>query len=378
MLRCAAVRGGRRDRDRDGRVGAARDGRPRRAPTSRPPSSRRRTRASRGPLGSTPPGADAARRPRPRTEPSAVRRAGCTSAPPVPISRAASVQPRRSSSRADRLGPGRLAGRPDVLAERGQDDRLDLVDQLVGGSAVAPPRRRRRRRSGRRPPRPGHRSRRSGWSPAASPRRGARRPAIRRSRSAGRSGRDRRHPARAARRRGSTSSRHIGRISRGGPGSATMTRPSGAVDPPAGCRAVRVGAARRPTGCSQACLRLISGKGIPRRVPQLAQPASRAPGRRPASRRSRRDRLAGEVVRRRAQAAGRDDEVGPLERGREGLLDRRRGRPAGRSAGRRATPSVGQRTGRARRRSCRASRRRSARSRSTAPRRSARRRGASA
>ena len=67
---------------------------------------------------------------------------------------------------------------------------------------------------------------------------------------------------------------HIGRISRGGPGSATTTRPSGAVDPPAGAVPLSFGRAAAD-GISQACLRFISGMAIPRRAQSSRSHASR-------------------------------------------------------------------------------------------------------
>ena len=74
-------------------------------------------------------------------------------------------------------------------------------------------------------------------------------------------------PGRAPGSRGSTSSRHIGRISRGGPGSATITRPSGRSTHQPG--AVPFGlASASADGISHACFRLISAKGMPAPVPQ--------------------------------------------------------------------------------------------------------------
>ena len=72
-------------------------------------------------------------------------------------------------------------------------------------------------------------------------------------------------PSPRASSRGSTQSRHIGRISRGGPGSATMTRPPGASthQPGAVPFGLGIGVA---DGSSQACLRFIVGNSIPRRV----------------------------------------------------------------------------------------------------------------
>ena len=75
---------------------------------------------------------------------------------------------------------------------------------------------------------------------AAAPRRAARPPSTRRCRSIGTCDGDV-GPRPRARRRGITSSAHIGRISRGGPGSATATPPSGRRHEPARGRAIRVG-----------------------------------------------------------------------------------------------------------------------------------------
>ena len=70
-------------------------------------------------------------------------------------------------------------------------------------------------------------------------------------------------------------------------------------------------------GISQACLRLSSGNGIPRRAHRSRSHASRSGVdlRRLAARGG--DRLAGQVVGGRAQPAGRDDEVGPAQARRE-------------------------------------------------------------
>ena len=70
--------------------------------------------------------------------------------------------------------------------------------------------------------------------------------------------------------------------------------------------------ARPRDGMRQACLRLVSGKGSPG-VPtaRAARPPSSDRPRPPRPRGG--DRLAGQVVRCRAQAAGRDHEVGPDE-----------------------------------------------------------------
>ena len=64
--------------------------------------------------------------------------------------------------------------------------------------------------------------------------------------------------------RGRASSCHIARISRGGPGSVTTTRPSGARTSQPGAVPFGFGSASAD-GIRQACLRLTSGKAIPRR-----------------------------------------------------------------------------------------------------------------
>ena len=66
-------------------------------------------------------------------------------------------------------------------------------------------------------------------------------------------------------------------------------------------------------GISQACLRLSSGNGIPRRAHSWRSHASRSGSTAGVSPADRRDRLAGQVVGRRSEAAGRDDQVGALE-----------------------------------------------------------------
>ena len=109
-----------------------------------------------------------------------------------------------------------------------------------------------------------------------------------------------------------TWSAHIGRISRGGPGRATTTRPSGRSTNQPGAVPFGFGSAAAD-GISQACLRFISGNGIPRRRPELAQPGLES-GSTAASRRSPRRSPRGSGRR----ASGR------------GRRSRRRGRPASR------------------------------------------------
>ena len=141
-----------------------------------------------------------------------------------------------------------VARRPDVLAERAPDD---LGRRPPRRAPRRSRRRRRRPRPGRPPPRPGRRSRPPGSVGGAAPRRAIRRPAIRRCRSAGTSGRRRRRRARSRRRRGQDLVRHIGRISRGGPGSATTTRPSARAHQPARAPSRSGWAAPRPTGSAR-------------------------------------------------------------------------------------------------------------------------------
>ena len=73
--------------------------------------------------------------------------------------------------------------------------------------------------------------------------------------------------------RGTASSCHIGRISRGGPGSVTSTRPSGASTSQPGAVPFGLGSASAD-GIRQACLRLTSGKAIPRRSKRSRSHAS--------------------------------------------------------------------------------------------------------
>ena len=100
-----------------------------------------------------------------------------------------------------------------------------------------------------------------------------------------------------------TSSAHIGRISLGGPGSATMTRPSGRETNQPG--AVPFGlASASDDGIRHACLRFSSGNAIPRRRHSSRSHASRSRVDGDCLAAGRRDGLAGQVVRRRVQAAG--------------------------------------------------------------------------
>ncbi len=95
-----------------------------------------------------------------------------------------------------------------------------------------------------------------------------------------------------------------------------MTRPSGRSTNQPGAVPFGLGSAvgRRD---QPGLLEVELGERHPAPGPQLAQPGLevRVDLRRLAARRG--DRLAGQVVRRRAQPAGRDDEVGPAEAGRE-------------------------------------------------------------
>ena len=173
-----------------------------------------------------------------------------------------------------------------------------------------------RARSGRRPLRRGRRSRRSGCRPGGAPRRAGRRLPTRRCRPAGTSGRRCPRRRRGSRRRGRTWSVQIGRISRGGPGRATISRPSGRLDPPARRRAVGVREGLRRWD-EPRLLEVDLGHRHAAPRPEAAQPGLevRIDGRRLAG--DGGDRLTGEVVRRRPEAAGRDDEVRALERRRE-------------------------------------------------------------
>ena len=118
-------------------------------------------------------------------------------------------------------------------------------------------------------------------------------------------------PSPRPRRRGIASSVHIGRISRGGPGIATMTRPSGRVTNQPG--AVPFGlASASDEGIRQACLRFSSEKPC-RAVARVRAATPRRRIDRHGLAAGGGDRLAGEVVRRRPEAAGRDHEIGPGE-----------------------------------------------------------------
>ncbi len=123
-------------------------------------------------------------------------------------------------------------------------------------------------------------------------------------------------PARSA---GMTWSPHIGRISRGGPGRATTTRPSaGRVDQPARRRAVRVGQGR---GRWDAPGLLDVGRRE-RRVtagPQRPEPGLQLGVHGRCLAHDRGDGFPGEVVGGRPQPTGRDHEVDPLEGVGEGL-----------------------------------------------------------
>ena len=239
------------------------------------------------------------------------------SAPPVPTSSVASVQPSSASARPDRLAPGRLAGRPDVVGE------------LVADDLGRPHRRARRRsgrpsrgpRSGRRPRPAGRTSRRSGSSSAGTPRRGCPRRRTRRSRPGGRSTWATSAPRPRDRRRGSTQSCHIGRISRGGPGSATMTRPSGRSTHQPGAVPFAVRDRRRRRD-APGLLEVDRREGHAPPVPQPWSQASRAGIDHRDLVARRRDGLPGQVVRRGPEAAGRNDEIGALESVPERLRDR--------------------------------------------------------
>ncbi len=107
---------------------------------------------------------------------------------------------------------------------------------------------------------------------------------------------------------GSASFVHIGRISRGGPGRATATRPSGRVASHPG--AVPFGFARAiADGILHACFRFISGRAIPRRAQRSRSQASRS-----GSATSRLlpdvgDGFAGQVVRGRSEPTRGNDQV---------------------------------------------------------------------
>ena len=265
-------------------------------------------------------------------------------------------RPRRPSTsnraperRPDRVAPGHLVLGPDVVAEK--VPRRSVRVDATSSSPLASPRH--GPRPGRRRPRPGvrrdHRVRRPEQRLAEQ---------VRDRRLA-----DPRQPQRPARRlragAAATEPRQhldcqIGRISRGGPGSATTTRAVRPVDPPAGRGpvAVRQRLGRRD---QPGLLEVHRRHVIPRRD-QSPRSQPRGPRRPPAPRRDRGDRLAGQVVRRRPEPAGGDDEVGPAERGRERVADRVE------VVGEGLDPAAPRRPGRsgsgpARRRSCRASRR---------------------
>ena len=243
----------------------------------------------------------------------------CRSRPPPASSRG-----RRAALRWPRPRSFRRSPRRSRPARRGPcPQRTRRASLPIGG-------RRRRPRSGRRRPRPGHTSRRQGSSPAGCPRPGPRPPAIRRS-PASRYVRDATSaPRPTASRRGSASSFHIGRISRGGPGRATMTPPLRPPDEPAGRGAVRVREClgrRDQPGLLEVELReRASRAGVHRSRSHASVPGSTAT----VSSQRRRDRLAGQVVGCGPEPAGRYHEVGACqaiaERGRHrGEIVRQRG-----------------------------------------------------
>ena len=82
-------------------------------------------------------------------------------------------------------------------------------------------------------------------------------------------------PRPRSRRRGIASFDHIGRISRGGPGSAIATPPSGRLTNQPGALPFGFGSGSLD-GMRQACLRLISGNGRPRRSQRPRSQASRS------------------------------------------------------------------------------------------------------
>ena len=121
--------------------------------------------------------------------------------------------------------------------------------------------------------------------------------------------------------RGWTSFAHIGRISRGGPGSVTITRAIGPVDPPAGRGAVGVRehrARRQHPGLLEVGLR----ERLAAARPQSAQPLERRLIHDRLLAAGLRDRLAGQVVRRRTEATRGDDDVGTAECGAQRVHDR--------------------------------------------------------
>ena len=270
---------------------------------------------------------------------------------PAELAEARADRPRpRSSRRSPRRSvPSRLEDRPAPRPRRassaavavvadGRDPDVDGLDPGIGRD---------------------HRVRRR----AAAPRRASRRPAIRRSRSAGRSAPRRRRPSPGAWRRGQRLvvphrphlARRAGQRDDDPPVRAGDTNQPGAV--PFG-----LGSASAD-GISQACLRLSSGKGMPRR-PTARAASARGPGRRPAV------SPQASAIASRVRSSG----VGPrppVETTRSARAERRREaprRPTSSSSGRAVirptvTPSAGQRPRQLARRSCRASRRRSAPSR---------------
>ena len=138
---------------------------------------------------------------------------------------------------------------------------------------------------------------------------------VRRSVSAARSA-----PTPRSRSRGSTWSRHMGCISRGGPGSATTTRPSASSSHQPGAVPFGLGSGGRSVH-QPGLLQVRLDEGQAAALEQAAQPGLQlgvhpwpSPG-------GLRDRLAGQVVRRWPQAAGRDDDVRPFQRSREGVRD---------------------------------------------------------
>ena len=156
--------------------------------------------------------------------------------------------PRCASEQRSDVRRGRL---DELRAERGPEPpgpAASLPDEL---------------RSGRRRPPLGRRSRRSGWLPGGAPRRGDRQQLIRRFQPAGESSLRCRRPRRGRGAAASPVRARSGRISRGGPGRATMRRPSGRVTHQPGAVPFAFGSASAD-GISQACFRLISGMAMPR------------------------------------------------------------------------------------------------------------------
>jgi hypothetical protein len=184
------------------------------------------------------------------------------------------AHPGRARGRADEVRPRRLTLRPDVARERGRTlvtvssriaSAVRAGTRSVTGSATAVTRT--SSQSARAHVATTGLTRRSIASPSSSATCDSPIPYVRSVRTT------RPSACRPSRRRGRTQSDHITRISRGGPGRRTATRPSGRSTHQPGAVPFGLGMAVAD-GIRQACFRLTSGSGMLRRAKRPRNHAS--------------------------------------------------------------------------------------------------------